>query len=397
MTPVRPDDRGSPLGTPRSRLSRRGFVAGAAAVGAGLGGGVWTTRSPVNGDDGTGTKTLQVLCWQGYDDPVVLDDFRRQHGVPVAATYLGANDEVFTFLRANGLGKFDVVTPSNGVVKALVADDLLQPLDRSRLPSAADYLPPFQQPEWAVVDGNVYAAPFLWGTAPMVYAAKHLAKPPSAWVEVQEPLYRGKVVMVDDLVGHYLIWNRVMGAPDPARVTQQQLSATTDLLVTIKREQTIAMTNMADLAGRLARGEGWVSTIGWESVPLFPVAQGADLRTVDPSPGDYSFCDSLCIPQDAPHLDAAYAFIDYMLSPRAQATVIGHLARGTVNATAVALLDPTVRALHPYDNLDQAFVLSPLRDFPPFEDADDGIATYIDWINHWDRVRLTPMKSAAKK
>ena len=81
-----------------------------------------------------------------------------------------------------------------------------------------------------------------------------------------KPEYKGKVVMTDDALGHYLIWNQVTGADDPTQVTQEQLDKTTDLLIQIKTEQARSFSpNMGDMADIMARGEAWLSTIGWEA------------------------------------------------------------------------------------------------------------------------------------
>jgi hypothetical protein len=96
---------------------------------------------------------------------------------------------------------------------------------------------------------------------------------------------------------------------------------------------------------------------------------------------------------DAPNLDAAYAFLDHMISAQTQKTLAERLFRGTVSAVAVPVLSPEVRDLYNYEDLDAVFTVSPLVGFPPLE-ADAGeIATYVDWVVAWDRVRFTPMNA----
>ena len=118
---------------------------------------------------------------------------------------------------------------------------------------------------------------------------------------------------------------------------------------------------MADI---MARGEAWLSTIGWEAVPAFPVAAEADLRYTHPAPGDFTFVDSYCIPAEAPNLDTAYAFINHMLSPEAQAIAMDDMDSATVNEKAIPLLDDATRELFPYDNLDEIFKIAPVWGLP---------------------------------
>jgi spermidine/putrescine transport system substrate-binding protein len=375
----------------RVRLSRRRVIGGAGALTLGAAGAAWLRRSQSGAQNkGTNRRTLRLLCWPGYDDAAVSKPFREKYNVDVEADYIGANDEIFTLLRAGGVGAYDVVTPHNGIVKSLAAAGLIDPLDRGLLPNADDAFPRFHWPDWVTIGDAVYGAPFLWGTSPMVYAPAHVAAAPTAWLDVQAAKYRGRVVMTEDGFGHLLIWNAVMGHSDPTRVTIFDLNTTTDLLISIKQNRAAAyVSTMNDVARLLAAGTAWVSTIGWESAPYLPGAKGANLKTTHPRPGDYSFCDNLSLAKGAPNPDLAHAFIDHMLAPETQADLMNRLLRGTVNASAVALLNDMARGLYTYDDLDTVFALSPLRGFPPLEDTGDGIATYVDWVKSWERVRFT--------
>lgn len=379
----------------RRVLGRRQFLVGAAAFGLGAAA-VKAGRRGSGAQNGeSGKRTLRLLCWSGYDERALTAAFRQTHDVDIQADFLGANDEIFTFLRAGGLGEYDLVTPHNGVIQPLAAAGLIAPLDETLLTNRSDLFPRFQRPAWAVVDAAVYGVPVLWGTSPMVYAAAHLTEAPKQWIELQSSSrLRGRIVMTEDGIGQLMIWNGVMGYADPARVTISQLNATTDLLISIKRDRACAyVPSMNDVARLMAAGTAWVSTIGWEATPALPEAKGADLRLTHPKPGDYSLCDNLCLAANAPNPDLAHAFIDYLLGPEPQARLVNTLKRGAVNTKAVSLLEEPVRALYTYDDLDAVFALSPLRGFPPLQAGGDGIATYVDWVKSWERVRFTGLKT----
>ena len=92
---------------------------------------------------------------------------------------------------------------------------------------------------------------------------------------------------------------------------------------------------MGDMADIMARGEAWLSTIGWEAIPAFPVAPRRGPALHPSRAGDFTFVDSYCIPKDAPNLDTAYAFIEHMLSPEAQAIAMDDMDSATVNEKAI--------------------------------------------------------------
>ena len=99
-------------------LSRRsalktGFAAAAAAAG------LISVRA-------FAASTVNFLGWQGYDDPVTFDDFAKNKGITLNATYIGNNDEIITKLRSGGLGQIDIVTPYMGYIPLLAKLDLIQ-------------------------------------------------------------------------------------------------------------------------------------------------------------------------------------------------------------------------------------------------------------------------------
>jgi len=358
--------------------------AGAAALGIGF-----SARPLVGRAD---SQPLRLLCWAGYNDPELLSMFTDQTGIPVEAWTIGANDEIFLKLRAGGFGFYDLVTPQNGVVQGLIDVDLVGQLDHTKLSHAADYLPQFQQPDWAVRNGAMYAAPCLWGSAPLAYNAKQLPAPPARSIDRPGEAYRRKVVMLDDGVGHLKVWNRALGAVDPTRVTPDELERSVQTLMTFKAENVIAFVGkIEDLAGHLVSGDAWVSSIASEVVPTLDVAKNEDLQISHPLPGDFTFCDAFSLVKGAPSPDSAHAFIDYLISPEVQAKLMNRLRRGVVNAKAIELLDDTSSGLYPYDDLAPFFAANPLMGFPPFDTSDATVASYPDWVTAWDRVRYAKM------
>jgi len=342
------------------------------------------------GDDEAGGEiggTLNLIIWDGYDDKEAAGDFLAENDVKLAPTYIGNNEEIFTNLRGGGVGSVDLVTPYHGYIKVLVEADLLQPMDYDRLPATADYITNFDRPSWNTFDGVTYTAPYIWGTDPMMYDAKVITEPPGSWRDVQKPEYKGKVVMIDDTLGQIMVWGRVLGYEDPTKVSQEQLDDVIDLLIDIKKNnaRTVAP-SWGDMADIMARGDAVISTGGWEAITMFAAAKGADIRFTHPAEGDFAWTDSWCIPKDAPNVDTAYAFANFMISPQAQAIVAKNLASGTVNQAAIELMDEATRAIYPYDDLSPVFEKAPNFDIPPREPT-EGLTTLDDWNKAWERFR----------
>jgi spermidine/putrescine-binding protein len=338
-------------------------------------------------------RAIRLLCRAEYDRPDIMARFEKQTAIDVQTRHVRGADEIALFLRASP-GEYDVAVLPDGLVAAQARAGLLQPLDLDRLANAETLWPPFQSPPWTLVDGVVYGLPVSWQTSPLVYDAAELAEPPARWLDLDDESFRGKIVFLDDAVAHFLVWNRALGAAEPALVTMEQLEATTLYLLSLKRRLALAFVDTpAGVAAELAAG-GWVASVGAESIPGL-AKKGVDLRLARPEPGDFATCDCFCIVAGARDLDAVYAFLDHMLAAETQAAIGNELHRGAVAAPVSDLLSEAARGLFDYAGLDILFARSPFFGYPPLV-VDGGVTVgYLDWVKAWDRVRFGPMEAFA--
>ena len=172
-------------------FGRRSFVAGAAALTAGIA----TGLRPAFAD----TQVVWV-GWQGYDEPLKLGSFLADNGISLATTYINTNEEIITRLQAGGAGQTDLITIYFGHIPILVGADLLEPIDESKLPGIKDVFPEFLNVDSIRRDGKLYAMPFTWGTLSMIYDPAAAPKPTS-WKDCLKEEFKGKVSLVDDATG----------------------------------------------------------------------------------------------------------------------------------------------------------------------------------------------------
>jgi spermidine/putrescine transport system substrate-binding protein len=78
-------------------------------------------------------KTLNIFTWGDYFDPKVLEQFEKDHGVKIQLHYYSSNEELILKLKAHKGQGYDLVVPSDYAVQILIKENLLQPLDYSRI------------------------------------------------------------------------------------------------------------------------------------------------------------------------------------------------------------------------------------------------------------------------
>ncbi len=109
---------------------------------------------------------LNLYTWSDYVYPEMIESFTGATGIRVNLATYGSNDEVLNRLRAARGTGFDVVMPSVGYTPSWVEQELLQPLDESRINSDG-IIPSIweQSRELGTVQNGVrYTTPFNWGT-----------------------------------------------------------------------------------------------------------------------------------------------------------------------------------------------------------------------------------------
>ena len=70
--------------------------------------------------------------------------------------------------------------------------------------------------------------------------------------------------------------------------------------------------------------------------------KGIEIKYVVPKEGSILWFDILAIPKDAPHPDSAYAFLNYIMTPKVIADISNFKRYANADAQAQSLIDPSV-------------------------------------------------------
>lgn len=348
-----------------AQIGRRSFLAGAAALSAGVASGL----RPAFAD----TQVVWV-GWQGYDEPLKLGSFLDDAGISLAATYINTNEEIITRLQAGGAGQVDLVTIYFGHIPILIAADLLEPIDESRLAGVNDVFPEFLEVDAIRKDGKLYAVPFTWGTLSMIYDPA-AAPRPTSWQDCLKEEFKGKVSLVDDATGLLATWAPIVtGTTTPTRITMDELKKTVDFLIEIKRNhaRTLA-SSYGEATDMFARGEVVTSAIGWDAMVGFAAAKDKVLDYVIPEEGAMVFMDTLAVPKGAPHPDLVYEMLAQYISPEGQQHIADTLTQAIITESAVPLVSEENREIYSYGDLDSLFQKARFYPFWPLEPEGDFV------------------------
>lgn len=293
---------------------------------------------PGCGDGAESGRRVNVFIWTEYLPEGVIAEFERRTGIDVHVDLYDSNEALLAKLQS-GVAGYDLAVPSDYMMKILIADGLVQPLDRGRLAGIENLEPRLL--DQAFDPGNRHSLPYLWGTTGLGYDRSRVAAPVDSWQAVFDPRYAGRILLLDDVREVFGIALRLQGRSinerDPAA-----LRRAADLL---KRQKRLVRTyNSSDFANLLAAGD--VDLAHGYSGELAKVVAGDPQRFayVVPKEGGTLWIDSLAIPKDAPHPAEAHELISYLLEPEVAARIVEGVRYAGANRAAQKHIDPAILA-----------------------------------------------------
>ncbi|MDQ3249549.1 MAG: spermidine/putrescine ABC transporter substrate-binding protein [Chloroflexota bacterium] len=249
---------------------------------------------------------VNLFVWTEYIPQDLIDCFEAVYDIEVNRDEYSASEEMYAKLSAGG-ASYDLVQPTDYIVGLMIRQELLQKLDKSKLPSLANFDPNYLN--LAFDPNNEYTLPYQAGTDAIVINSDTVENPPTAWADLWKPEYAGRMVFLDDsraVIGLTLLTlGYDVNTTDPAQLEEAK-NKLAELVPNIKlfdsdSPKTALIAGDADL-GMTWTGEAFLAQ---QEIPA--------IQYIYPSEGAMVWQDNYAIPADAPHLDAAYAWLNYSL------------------------------------------------------------------------------------
>jgi len=309
---------------------------------------LWSGKAQAFGDLG---DRLVFSTWPNYQNQVNLDEFSQMTGVNIQVNAFGSNEEMLAKLQAGGTG-WDVFVPTNYTISNYVELDLIQELDLSRLPN---YDPAANNAKFAgpaTIDGKVYCVPKNWGTTGFIVNTKEIKSGPKSWKDFFD-------VTMGKGSGHTILHDYQLTTIGGAlcalgysfnSIDAKELAEAEALLIKSK-PHLFAITS--DYQPGMRSTDAWMS-ICWNGDGTQLKNDMPEMEYVIATDGGEIWTDFYAIPKEAPHLDAAYAFINFMQDPYVQAREAAVHGYAPTDARAIALQPDSLGSdpiLHPAENL----------------------------------------------
>jgi spermidine/putrescine-binding protein len=293
-------------------------------------------ENPAETDAAGHEKKLNLYIWSSYMPQDVLDDFSRQTGIAVHYDLYDSNEPVLEKLQS-GVADYDLVVPSDYMVRILIHLNLLKPLERERLQSLSNLDPRFLNKGFD--PANRYSLPYVWGTTGFGYSRERVKGTVNSWAPLFDPANKGQILMLDDMRECFSAALKYLGESintrDPAI-----LKRAAELL---KKQKPLVKTyNSSDFENILAAGDVTYAHGYNGQIAKVIAARPGRFAYVVPKEGATIWVDSVCIPAQARHTDSIYAFLNFILDPKINARIINTIRYASGNGAALRWIDPTI-------------------------------------------------------
>ena len=299
-------------------------------------------------------RVVNVYNWSDYIAPEVLKEFTRDTGIEVTYDTFDSNETLETKLLAGKSG-YDVVVPSANFMQQQIKAGVFQKLDKSKLPNLTHAWPEVTKRLAAYDPGNQYAVNYMWGTVGIGYNVKKAQQVLGAdakvdsWDIVFKPENIAKfkscgVHMLDSADDILPAALKFLGL-DPNSSKPDELEKAAALVKKIRPN--VRKFHSSEYLNALASGEiclvvGFSGDIKQAQSRAEEAKRGVEIGYAIPKEGAQLWFDNLAIPKDAPHVDEAHVFIDYMMKPEVAAKNSDFIAYANGNLASQKFLDQAV-------------------------------------------------------
>lgn len=254
-------------------------------------------------------QVVNVYAWAGEIPEFVVRQFEKETGLRVNFASYENNEIMFTKVRTSKKSAYDVVMPSSYFVDRMKRLNLLEKIDKTKLPNWKNLDPTLLHPAY---DPELeYSVPYIWGITGIFYNDQFHKNPIKKWQDLWQKKFDNQLMLLDDTREVFSMALISLGySPndnDPAHIKAAFLKLK-KLMQNVKVFSTETVISiMIDEDATLG--------MAWNGDTYRASVENPHIKFIFPEEGFVIWVDNFSIPKNATHKEAAYTFINFMLRP----------------------------------------------------------------------------------
>jgi putrescine transport system substrate-binding protein len=298
-------------------------------------------------------KELFIYNWTDFIGPETIANFEKSTGIKVIYDVYDAEETMEARLMAGSSG-YDVVSASTDFFSREIKAGVYIPLDKTKLPNWKNLDPRILAIQAVYDPGNAHAVPYLHSINGFAYNVDMVkARMPNAPVGSLDMLFKPEVVskfadcgvtFLDSAEDVLQLALRYLGL-DPNTKKVEDFKAAEAMLLKVRPY--IRSFDSSEYMNGLANKEvcvamSWSSDYALARARAKAVGVNVNLAFSVPKEGANQTFSSLLIPEGAPHPEAAYKFINFILRPDVIAAITNSIYYGNDNIASRSLIDSSI-------------------------------------------------------
>ena len=271
-------------------------------------------------------QTLYVYNWGEYisdgsedslDVNAAFEEYYfEKYGKRITVNYstFSSNEDMYAKI-SSGAATYDVIVPSDYMIQRMVSEELLAPLELSKIPNYEFIDEKFKGENIYYEDDsdNVYSVPYFYGMVGVIYNSSIVAEDDpqiGSWELMWDPDYTGDILQFNnsrDAFGTALYY---LGY-DVNEATEEQWK---EALVLLKDQKDVVQGYVMDeIFNKMKSGSAAVASY-YAGDFLAMHEDNEDLSFFYPKEGTNSYVDAMCIPKNSKNYELALEYINFMCS-----------------------------------------------------------------------------------
>jgi putrescine transport system substrate-binding protein len=298
-------------------------------------------------------KRLYIYNWTDFIGTETIAKFEKETGIKVTYDVYDAEETMEARLMAGSSG-YDIVGASTDFFSREIKAGVYLPLDRAKLSNWKNLDPRVLEIQSAYDPGNRHAVPYLHSINGFAYNVDMIrARMPNAPVDSLDMIFKPSVVskfadcgvtFLDSAEDTLQLAMKYLGL-DPNSTRPEDFKAAEQLILKVRPyirsfDSSEYMNGMANQETCVAMS--WSSDYAMAHARAKAVGVNVNLAFTVPKEGANQTFSSLLIPEGAPHLEEAYAFINFILRPDVIADISNTIFYGNDNIASRPLVNASI-------------------------------------------------------
>ncbi len=300
-------------------------------------------------------QKLNIYNWADYIHPDAITRFEEEFGIDITYDIYDSSEIVDTKLMTGRSG-YDVVVHAASFTARLATVGIFHPVDFNKLPNWHHLDPNLIRRADEKYSNGLQGVPFFWGTTGITYNVDLIKeRMPNAPLDSSALIFDPEIIskftdcgisFLDDPTSVIPMAMMYLGYPANS-VDLQQLKEVETLVKAVRPYITyFSSTKMLlDLPSEeVCIAMSWSGDYSVASNRAKEAGIDINLDYIIPKEGGGMWFDNMYIPEDAPHRENAYLFLNYMLRPEVIAASTDYIGYANANKSATPLVNPSLTA-----------------------------------------------------